>query len=143
MTEAVSGELRILRLLGRLALIFGASGMFLAVLGIFGVQAFFVESRRHEFGVRIALGARPAQIVGPVMRRGLVQLAIGLAAGLAGGWGLNRLLQATPLLRAVTQIDASVVFVVGSGLGVAVLLACWLPARRAAKVDPIVALRAE
>jgi predicted permease len=141
--SAIDAQLQILRLLSGLAAVFGGCGVLLAALGIFGVQAFFVESRRREFGVRLALGARPAQLVRDVLRRGAAQLALGAPLGLVGGWALVRVLRGTTLLSPVAKIDAGACAMVAGVLGLAVLFACWLPARRAAKVDPMVALRCD
>jgi ABC-type antimicrobial peptide transport system permease subunit len=112
-------------------------------VGIFGVTAFLVERRRREFGVRLALGASPQMILGLVLRRGLWQLGLGLTAGLALGWALNRPLQSIPMLRTIARADAGDFLVVAAVIVASVLLACWLPARRAARVDPVEALRAE
>lgn len=143
LTAAIDSQLQILRLLSGLAAVFGGCGVLLAALGIFGVQAFFVESRRREFGVRLALGARPAQLLALVFQHGAWQLALGAPLGLAGGWALVRVLRGTTLLSPVAEIDAAACAIAASVLLAAVFLACWLPARRAAKVDPMVALRCE
>ena len=113
----------------------------LAVVGIFSVIAFTVDSRRQEFGVRLALGATPENLHRLVMRRGVTTAAIGIIFGVTGALGLTRFMQS--LLFETTPNDP----VVYAGVAVVMLgaafLACWLPARRAAKADPIVALRAE
>jgi len=139
----IDQRLRLMRLFGALALVFGATAALLAAVGIFGVTAFLVERRRREFGVRLALGASPQMILGLVLRRGLWQLGLGLTAGLALGWALNRPLQSIPMLRTIARADAGDFLVVAAVIVASVLLACWLPARRAARVDPVEALRAE
>jgi predicted permease len=141
--QSIDQRMLLIRLLCGLALVFGVAGGLLAALGIFGVMAFFVEQRRREFGVRLALGALPGQILRLVLRRGLGQLTMGLAIGLTLGWALNRPLGNLAVLRAITQADASIFLLVAGVVTASVLLACWLPARRAAKVDPLEALRAE
>ena len=132
-----------LQLFSELAALFGAAGLLLAALGIFGVQGFFVESRRREFGVRLALGARPAQLLGLVLRRGAGQLALGAPIGAASGWVVIRVLHATSFLKPVATLDAEACAIALGVLAAAVSFACWLPARRAAKVDPMIALRCE
>jgi predicted permease len=120
---------------------FAGLALFLSALGIYGVLAYDVSQRTREIGIRGALGAARAQVVGMIFRQGLRKTAIGLVAGLTGAWLLSRYM--TSLLFEVDPTDA-VTFVGVSGLLLAVaMLASWLPARRAAKVDPVVALRAE
>jgi putative ABC transport system permease protein len=113
----------------------------LAVVGLFSVIAFTVDSRRQEFGVRLALGATPANLHGLVMRRGVTTAAVGIVIGVAGALGLTRFMQS--LLFETTPNDPVVYAAVAVLMLGAAALACWLPARRAAKADPIVALRAE
>jgi predicted permease len=142
--QAIDQRLLLIRILCGMALVFGATGGLLAALGIFGVMAFFVEQQRREFGVRLALGARPAQILGLVLHRGLGQLAIGLTIGLVLGWALNWPLQnSVSAFRAIAHLDAGILLLAATVVTASVLLACWLPARRAAKVDPLEALRSE
>jgi ABC-type antimicrobial peptide transport system permease subunit len=120
---------------------FGALALLLAALGIFGVLAYWVSRRTREIGVRMALGARIANVLTLVMRQGLVLVAIGMVLGLCGGLALTRLLRGflyeTTTLDPLTFASAPVL------LAVVAVLACWLPARRAARVDPMVALRHE
>ena len=120
---------------------FSAFAVVLASLGLFGTLSYRVAQRTREIGVRVALGATLRDVVAPVLRQGLVLAIIGCGAGLAGAFALTRLI--ANLLYGVTASDP-VTFVAVSGLllGVA-LLASWLPARRAMRVDPIVALRSE
>ena len=141
--QAIDQRLLLIRLISGLALVFGLTGGLLAALGVFGVTAFFVEQRQREFGIRMALGARSAQILRLVLRRGLGQLAPGLLIGLALGWALNIPLQRLPMFRAVARADAGILLLVAGALTASVLLACWLPAYRAAKANPLEALRAE
>ncbi|MEO7412174.1 MAG: ADOP family duplicated permease [Opitutaceae bacterium] len=141
--QSIDERLRMIRLLSGFALVFGVAGGLLAAVGTFGVVGFFVEQRQREFGVRLALGARPAQIVRLVLHRGIVQLALGLALGLFLGWALNTPFARLPMLRAIARADAPIFVTVTAVVAASVLLACWLPARRAARVDPMVALRCE
>jgi putative ABC transport system permease protein len=113
----------------------------LAALGMFSVMACAVAQQRREFGVRMALGAAPGDLLRLVLRRGIVLAALGIIIGLGTAWGLTRLLQ-TFLFKTSPHDPLTYAGVAVVMLGVAAL-ACWLPARRAAKVDPMVALRAE
>jgi putative ABC transport system permease protein len=113
----------------------------LAAMGLFSVIAFTVNSRTKEFGVRLALGARPADLHRLVMKRGLATVAVGVGIGTVGALGLTRFMQS--LLFETTPNDPVVYLADAVVLLVAAVLACWLPARRAAKVDPMIALRAE
>ena len=113
----------------------------LAVVGLFSVIAFTVDSRQQEYGVRLALGATPENLHRLVMKRGVTTAAVGIIFGIAGALGLTRFMQS--LLFETTPNDPLVYAAVAVVMLGAAALACWLPARRAAKADPIVALRAE
>ncbi|HEX7294720.1 MAG TPA: FtsX-like permease family protein, partial [Pyrinomonadaceae bacterium] len=118
---------------------FAGVAMLLAMLGIYGVTAYYVTQRTHEIGVRIALGAQMSDVLKLVLTRGVIFALIGIAIGVAGAFGLTRYL--TTLLYGVRPIDLMTFLVVAAILMVVALLACVIPARRAAKVDPLVALR--
>ena len=120
---------------------FAALALLLAGLGIYAVSAYGVAQRTREIGVRMALGADPRSVVALVLRQGLRPVAAGLAAGLAGAaWTA---LAMRGLLFGVEPLDGPTFAAVPLILAVVALLACWLPARRATKVDPVIALRAE
>lgn len=120
---------------------FGALALFLAALGIYGVIAYSVSRRTREIGVRLALGAQIADVLGLVLRQGLQLVALGMIIGLAAALAGARVLRG--FLYDVGPADpATFIFVIGV-LAVTAMAACWLPARRATKVDPIRALRYE
>jgi predicted permease len=121
--------------------LFGSLALVLAAIGLYGVLNFVVGERLPEFGVRMALGARPTDILGLVMRSGLRLVGIGLALGLVAALGLGRFLAG--LLYSVPPSDAPTLTAVVVLLGGIALLASYVPARRAASADPILALRQE
>jgi putative ABC transport system permease protein len=113
----------------------------LAVVGLFSVIAYTVDSRMNEFGVRLALGAQPADLYRLVMKRGLMAAAVGVAVGIAGALVLTRFMQS--LLFETTPYDPLVYVAVALLLLAAAALACLLPARQAARVDVARLLRTE
>jgi predicted permease len=128
-------------IVGQMLTGFAALGLVLAAVGLYGVISHLVALRTTEFGIRFALGARPQDVMSDVLRRGLRLALTGLAIGLTGAYGLGRFLMSImPRLAVADPLALAVMAVLL--LGVA-LVACWLPARRAARVDPIAALRAE
>lgn len=132
-----------LRVFGTLFSIFAVVGLIMASVGIYAVVAQATARRTREIGIRMALGATAMAVMRLVLSRGLRQLGLGLFLGLAGALCVTRLANESPLLFRVSPHDPLVfvtIAVVLSGVG---LFACWLPARRAAKVDPMVALRNE
>jgi predicted permease len=119
----------------------GAMALFLGISGVYGVIAYSVSQRRREIGIRLALGARAPAIRWLVMRRVLVFTGVGMAVGLVGTLGFTRLMRS--LLFGVGPFDVTTYVAVAIVLVTAALLASYLPARRAIKVDPMVALRCE
>jgi putative ABC transport system permease protein len=143
MSELVNGNLTIwfIRLLAAIFGVFGGVALLLAVVGVYGVKAYAVERRTQEIGIRMALGARPAQVLGLILRQGVLQTALAVTAGVGLALGAGRLL--APMAYEANPSDP---FALGSAvllLAATALLACWLPARRATRVNPVEALRAE
>jgi predicted permease len=141
------------RLYARLLSFFGGLALLLAAIGISGVLAYSVAQRTNEIGIRMALGARPANVLRLVISQGMKLVSLGLAVGALGGYGLKRLLsgqyfasgawqrQITGQLYGVEGTDPATFAVIASLLALVALIACWLPARKAAQVDPLDALR--
>jgi putative ABC transport system permease protein len=141
MTQVLSDSLWQSRILTYIQGIFAAIALIMATVGLYGVVSQSVTLRRHEFGVRLAVGAAPSHILRLVLSQGLRLILIGLGIGLLGAMALTRSL--TALLHDVSPTDPWTFAAVSSLLAVVALTACWLPARRAAKIDPMVALRYE
>ena len=129
------------RFLTMLLSLFSGVALVLAAVGIYGVISYSVAQRTSEFGIRIAMGASPVNVLGMVLRQGLILGAIGVAIGAAGALALTRLIRG--LLFGISSFDPMTFIVMAAALTAVTLLACWAPARRATRVDPIVALRYE
>jgi putative ABC transport system permease protein len=121
--------------------IFAGLALVMAVIGLYAVMAVSVAQRTHELGIRFALGARRRDVIAMVLRQGVVLVGIGIGIGLIGAWALTRVLE--KLLYQVKATDPVTFLAVPVVLIAVAILACWLPARQAAKVDPITALRYE
>ncbi|HET9513083.1 MAG TPA: ABC transporter permease [Gemmatimonadales bacterium] len=139
--DAVSRSLSTRRFTNRLLLGFALTAMLLAAIGIYGVMARNVTARIREFGVRLALGARPAQIQELVLRQAFRLVALGAVLGIGGALGATRFLRA--LLFEVNPVDPASFIAAVLLLTAAALAASWLPARRATSADPLDALRTE
>lgn len=129
------------RVMGTLFIIFGFVALFLASVGLYAVMSFSVSRRTREMGIRMALGARRGDVVRMILGQGALQLSVGMAVGLALAFAISNLLRSILL-----QVDARDPLIFGGVAGVLVLVglvACVVPARRATRIDPVVALRAE
>jgi putative ABC transport system permease protein len=121
--------------------LFAAIAALIAAVGVYGVLAYAVSQRTHEFGVRLALGAAPRQLLALALRQGSVVVAVGIPAGIVAAAGLSRYLRS--MLFGVTPLDATTYVAVSVAFAALAMTACYLPARRAACVDPVAMLRAE
>jgi ABC-type antimicrobial peptide transport system permease subunit len=121
--------------------VFASLALALALVGIFGVVSFVAAQRRREIGVRIALGARPGEVVSLVIAQGMRPILTGIAAGVVGALVLTRFMQT--LLYGVVPTDPLTFGATIAAMSILGIGACWLPARRAAHLDPLVALRAD
>jgi putative ABC transport system permease protein len=124
-----------------LLMIFAGTALLLAAVGIYGVMSYAVSRRTHELGIRATLGASRGEIIGLVLRQGLRLVAAGMVSGLVAAFVMLRFL--AKLLYGVRPADPITLAAVAVLLGAIALLACYIPARRAAKVEPVIALRYE
>lgn len=129
------------RFMSRLLAVFAALAVLLGAVGIYGVMAFMVSRRSREIGIRMALGASPGNVLRAIMRRGLALTVAGLLVGIAGAFAASRALAG--LLFAVSPTDPPTLAAVAALLAATALFACYWPARRATRVDPMVTLRSE
>jgi putative ABC transport system permease protein len=129
------------RLSGTLFLLFAGLALALAAIGIYGVMSYAVSQRTREIGIRLAMGAQTRDVLKLVIGQGAKLIGIGLSAGLLVAVAGSRLIAS--LLYQVSAFDALIYLLVLLALGAVALLACWIPARRATRVDPMIALRSE
>jgi ABC-type antimicrobial peptide transport system permease subunit len=123
----------------RLLVIFSAVALALAAIGVYGVVSYMVSQRTREIGIRVALGARRGSVVRLVVGRSLVPITIGMVLGTAGAVSASRLI--ATMLYEVEPSDPAVLATITGVLGTAALVASWIPARRAATVDPVIVLK--
>lgn len=129
------------RLIGTVLAVFAGIALLLSMVGLYAVTAYAVRQRTHEIGVRMAVGAEPRDVVWLFVRRAMLQLGIGLIIGLAGAFGVGRLLQGL-LIHTSSTDPVTLVFIVAL-LVLVSMAACFFPARRAAHLDPLTVLRCE
>lgn len=139
MTEVVSNSLAARRFQMLLTVLFGVTGLFLAGLGIFGVVTYSVEQRRYELGIRVALGATPKSLLRLVLWQGMVPVVIGFAIGIGAVLLVGKLL--STLLFGVPVFDPPIILLVAVSLGLVTLFACYLPAQRAMRNEPLSTMR--
>jgi len=141
MEEVVAESIWQPRLYATLFAVFAGGALLLAVIGIYGVMAFLVQTRTHEIGVRMALGATARDVFRLIVGRGMKLTAVGVVIGVGGAIALTRLMHS--LLFNTSATDPFTFILISVLLSLAAFFACYIPARRAAKVDPLVALRYE
>jgi len=141
MEDLLSESTSVYRLRAGLITAFTVVAVLLAALGIYAVITQVMAQRTHELGIRMALGAQRLDVLALVLRQGMGLTVAGMAIGLAGAFALTRLLEG--MLFGVRPTDPLTYVVIIMLLGAVALLACWVPARRAARIDPMVALRTE
>jgi len=141
MTDYIQAAFLAQQIASSLLMLLGVVALMLAMMGVYGVMAYVVSQRTQEFGIRLALGARASDVLLLVLRQGLMLGLLGAGLGLALALAVTRLL--ANFLHGVSPFDTATFIAVPLLLGLITLLACWLPARQAAKVDPMTALRSE
>lgn len=138
---AIAEQLWFVRVFGTMFMIFGFAALFLASVGLYAVMSFSVVRRTREMGIRMALGAQGSHVVRMIFGQGAMQLGVGMALGLALALGISRLLSA--ILFDVQPRDPQIFGGVAGVLAIVGLLACLIPAQRATRVDPLIALRSD
>ena len=139
--EQVSNSLQPLKMNVLMLAVFGALALLLASIGLYGVASYSVSQRTREIGVRMALGAQPSSVVGLVLGHGMILVADGLAIGLVIAYSAAGLMSA--LVVGVNPRDPLTFGATAAGLGTIALLASYIPARRATRIDPLIALRTD
>lgn len=141
LAEGIQQENWFFRIFGGIFMVMGFAALFLAAIGLYGVMSFSVSRRTREMGVRMALGAQRGDVIRLILRQGAVQLALGIGIGLAGAWGVSTLLSG--VLFGVGPRDPITFLTTVGVLVVTGLVASWIPALRATRVDPLVAIRTD
>lgn len=141
LTQAISDTVAQVRFYTLLFALFGVTGLLLTLTGIYGVISYTVSQQTQEIGIRMALGAQARDVLKLILGQGLILTLIGIGLGLLGALGVTRLMQT--MLFGVSATDPATFAGVAAVLAAVALLACWIPARRATKVDPMIALRYE
>jgi putative ABC transport system permease protein len=137
--EALSGRLAMPRFTMLLLVMLGGTGLVLAIVGVYGVVSYFVTQRTHELGVRVALGASSGSLQWLVVRQGVTFAIVGVAIGGALGLAASRLLRS--MIFGITPHDPITFAIVGLTLALVAVVASYIPARRATRIDPLEALR--
>jgi ABC-type antimicrobial peptide transport system permease subunit len=141
MDEVIGEHARGARFLSMLVASFAALALILAAIGIYGVLSYAVTQRTREIGIRMSLGASRGRVLGAIVLDGMRLAAVGFVAGIAGAFAAGRLLSA--VLHEVRPRDPAIFIATGAVLAAIALLACYIPARRASRLDPTTALRYE
>ena len=139
--EQLAQQRWLYRVFGSMFAVFALIALILSAVGLYAVTAYSVTQRTQEIGVRMALGAEPRAIRWLVLRRALIQLSIGLTIGLAGAFGVGRLLRS--MIVQISTADPATLATIVAVLVTVAIAACVWPARRATRLDPVVALRYE
>ena len=140
-TEETSEALSQEALFARLTTVFGLVALLLAMIGLYGTMAYSVTRKTHEIGIRMALGANPGSVLAMVIRQGITLALVGVAIGIIAALGVTRLVSS--MIFGITPYDPLTFLVVAAVLVAVAFLACFIPARRAMRVDPMIALRYE
>jgi ABC-type antimicrobial peptide transport system permease subunit len=145
--EQADDTLRMERLFAKLVTLFGLLAQQLAAIGLFGVLAYAVSQRTHEIGIRMALGASRSDVLKMIVKQGMGLSVIGIVLGLAGAYALTKYLeswmQLSKMFYGIKPTDAMTYSGTAVSMTAVALIACYIPARRAAKVEPMIALRCE